>query len=624
MRKRIAIKNHLFEIQLISHRLIVALIVIGLLLLMLIFRLANLQIAKGELYTTLSTNNWLDLVPIEPPRGLIYDRHGILLAENLPVFSLDIVPNEVSNLPTVIKSLSKIISLSDDDISSFHKQMKQHRRFDEIPLKLKLTEEEVARFTENQFRFPGVMIKARLMRHYPYGESFSHVMGYVGRINTQELNEIDQVNYSASHYIGKLGIEKFYEEELHGNVGYEQVEIDASGKAIRTLKEIKGSPGKNIYLTIDSKLQFVAEKSMEDHRGAIVAIEPATGQILAMVSKPGYDPNLFVQGISQKDYRLLQQSLDRPLFNRALRGLYPMASTIKPYYALEGLRSGVITANDTIYDPGWYELPNGAHTFHDWQHQGHGTVNMARAIIGSCDTYFYILASKLGIHRMGDILTEFGFGELSGIDLEDELPGTVASPEWKRKMKGAPWYLGDTIISGIGQGYMQATPLQLAAAISTFANRGKRFVPYLQLGEYTPGKQYIPQQPIPAEDVDIPDQNTWEEVIAAMEDVVESPQGTAYRFGRNRNYTVAGKTGTAQVIARRGDLTKKDNQNLLPERLREHHLFVAFAPVDDPVIAVAIITENSSVAIEAARAMLDYYLGSKTHADRPSETKNQA
>lgn len=623
MQKRIPIKNPYREIQLVTRRSLIGVMLISLLILALIFRLAYLQISKHDIYTTLATQNWLDLVPIEPTRGLIYDRNGIMLAENIPVFSLDIVPYEVPNLKSTLNGLSKIISLSDSDLTQFQKQLKQHRRFDDIPLKLRLTDDEVARFTENQYRFPGARIQARLMRSYPYGESFTHVLGYVGRINAQELNEIDTINYSASHYIGKLGIEKYYEEELHGYVGYEQVENDASGKPIRVLKEIRSVPGKNIYLTIDSRLQFVAEKALKGHRGAVVAIEPATGQVLAMVSQPGYDPNLFVTGISQKDYQALQQSPDRPLYDRALRGLYPLASTIKPYFALQGLESGVITVKSTLYDPGWFELPNRSHTYHDWQRGGHGIVNVEKAIIKSCDTFFYDLASKMGIHRMDNILNAFGFGALTGIDLRGEMPGVVASPEWKKSMRGARWYQGDTILSGIGQGYMQATPLQLAVAAATLANRGQRTIPYLLLGSQMPGKPYLPLQPIPLEAVPMKDPRNWDTVIRAMQSVVDSPQGTAYRFGRQHSYTIAGKTGTAQVIRKRGNPDEEDNQNSLPERLRDHHLFIAFAPVDQPKIAVAIVSENSSIAIEVARAMFDSYLGTQPNATRSDETKVQ-
>ncbi len=617
MQRRAAIKNHYKEIKLITKRSMIALIFISTLVTALIGRLVYLQIYKHNVYSTLSTQNWLDLVPIEPTRGLIYDRNGILIANNIPVFSLDIIPYKANDLSKTVSELNKIIELTDNDMAEFRKQLRQHRRFDEIPLKFRLTEEEVARFVENQYRFPGTFVKARLMRNYPYGATFSHVVGYVGRINMQDLKEIDQVNYSASNYIGKMGIEKFYEDELHGKVGYEQIETDASGKSIRTLREIKGTPGNNIYLTIDSGLQLVAEKAMAGFRGAVVAIEPATGQVLALLSNPGYDPNQFVSGISQKDFRVLQTSPDRPLFNRATRGLYPPASTVKPFYALEGLDTETVFQDDAIFDPGWFLLPNYSRPYRDWRPHGHGTVNLSKAIMSSCDTYFYQLANRMGISRMDKILTQFGFGSVTGLDLDDELGGVVASPEWKRRVKGTSWYEGDTIISGIGQGYMQATPLQLAAAVSTMANRGQRYMPYLLLGEQAPAGNYTKQQSIPLDPVTLQDKDDWEIVIKAMQDVVRSPQGTAYRFGRNHRYTIAAKTGTAQIISKRSAGNEVDNQNNLPERLRDHHLFVAFAPADHPQIAVAIITENSSSAIDTARMMLDYYLDHQPLTTKP-------
>ena len=623
MPKRIPIKNHHQEIQLTAQRSMLAFIFICVLIFFLLFRLIFLQLVKHDLYTTLSTKNWLDLVPIEPTRGLIYDRNGVMLAENIPVFSLDLVPVHVVDLQKTLTALKKIVSINEDDITQYKKQVKQHRRFDEIPLKLRLTDEEVARITENLHRLPGVVIKARLMRHYPFGSSFSHVLGYVGRINVQELNEIDQANYSASYYIGKTGIEKYYEEELHGTVGYEQVENNANGEAIRVLKEIKTTPGKNIYLTLDSGLQLAVEKAMRSNRGAIVVIQPTTGQVLAMVSTPGFDPNAFVQGISQKEFSKLQESKDRPLYNRALRGLYPLASTIKLFLALKGLSANIISSDYTIFDPGWFKLRNSEHPFHCWWHQGHGNISVQRAITASCDTFFYELAVKMGIRRIDDILAQFGFGALTGIDLEDELPGIVASPEWKMKMRSTRWYDGDTVLSAIGQGYMQATPLQLASAVATLANRGLRFMPYLLMGEQIPGKPYFQQAPIALDPVKINDPAHWDLVIKAMQEVIDSPQGTGYSYGRNHNYTLAAKTGTAQLIAKRGDPNVKDNQNLLPERLREHHIFIAFAPVEKPVIALAIITENSYMTIPAARDIFDYYLGNKDHADRPAQIQTQ-
>ncbi len=619
MQKRIPIKNHREEIQLTAQRSILGLIFICLLIFLLILRLAYLQIYKHDMYSTQSTKNWLDLVPVEPTRGLIYDRNGILLAENIPVFSLDVIPYQVQDLSKSINALKKIVALSDSDIHQFHRQLKQHRRFDEIPLKLRLTEDEVARFTENQYHFPGIIIKARLMRHYPFKEYFSHVLGYVGRISTKELDEIDAINYSASNYIGKSGIEKYYEEELHGNVGYEEAENDASGKPIRILKEIKSHPGKNIYLTLDSHLQYVAEKALAGHRGAIVILQPQTGQVLAMVSQPNYDPNLFVLGINRKDYQALNESKERPLFNRALRGLYPFASTIKPYFALQALDTQVITPNFSIFDPGWFQLPNYSRFFHDSSRHGHGTVNLNKAILASCDIYFYTLANKMGIHSMDDILTRFGFGSVTGIDLDDELSGVVASPEWKRKTKGTSWYEGDTIISGIGQGYMQTTPLQLATAVAALANRGQRFIPSLLLGEQIPGRNYQPQTPVPLPPIVLQDKKNWEIVIDAMQDVVNSPQGTARSYGHGHTYTIAAKTGTGQVASRRNP-DEQDKQEALPEKLRDHHLFIAFAPVDNPKIALAIVTENSYATIDAARMIFDYYLTCTQDAFKNSDT----
>lgn len=622
MQKRIVIKNHIQEIRLINERSIVAFVVMLVLVALLIFRLGYLQLSKHELYTTLSQKNWLDLVPLEPTRGLIYDRHGILLAENIPVFSLDIIPFKIENLPKMLAEVSKIIPLSETDIAQFQKQLKQHRRFDEIPLKLRLTEAEVAKFYENQYRLPGALIRARLLRHYPLGGSFSHVLGYVGRINIEELNEIDPSNYSASNYIGKQGIEKFYEDELHGSVGYEQAENDASGEPVRILNQIKPEPGKNLYLTLDSRLQMVAEQALAGHRGAVVAIQPKTGQILAMVSEPGFDPNIFIDGISSNDYKTLQVSPDRPLYNRALRGLYPFASTIKPFVALQGLNSGVVSPEYTISDPGWFKLKNSSHVFHDWRHHGHGMVNLNRAITGSCDTYFWDLGLKLGIQRIDNILTSFGFGSATGVDLDDELAGNVASPAWKKKVKGVGWYEGDTIISVIGQGSMQTTPLQLASGVATIANRGQRFTPYLLLGEQEPGKPYTQPSSTPAPAVVLRDPNIWSTVINAMQNVVTSPEGTGYRL-RHAPYSVAAKTGTAQVFHKKitGKERDEESEDHLPEKLRNHSLLIAFAPVEDPEIAIAVIVENSKLASSVARQVLDHYLLPNIKASTADDTR---
>lgn len=610
MHKRIPIKDHLLEIRLITHRVITALVIMCILIAILVLRLSYLQLNKHELYTTLSKKNWLDLVPVEPTRGLIYDRNGVLLAENIPVFSLDIIPDKITNMPQTLSEISKIVPLSDIDIAQFQKQLKQHRRFDEIPLKIRLTEEEVARFAENQYRFPGVLVKARLMRHYPNGDQFIHVLGYVGRINTQELNEIDATNYSASNYIGKLGIEKYYEDELHGTVGYQQVENDASGEPLRVINQIKPVPGENLFLTIDSKLQHAVEQALNGMRGAVIIIQPSTGQVLAMVSMPTYDPNSFVAGVSAQEYKDLQSSPDRPLYNRALRGLYPFASTIKPYMALEGLNSGATDAHRSIYDPGYFQLPNSEHVFYDWKRHGHGVVNLTKAITCSCDTYFFDLANRMGIARIDDILNQFGFGQLTGIDLDDELIGNVASPAWKKRVKGQSWYPGDTLNAGIGQGFMQVTPLQLAVGVATMANRGLHYSPYLLLGEQEPGKTFIPQTPSLLNKITLTDNNYWNIVINGMQNVITSPEGTGLlHFGTGAPYTIAAKTGTAQVYSVKHvkDEEGVEDQSKLPENLRDHSLFTAFAPADKPQIALAVVVENSKEAGAVARKIMDFY-----------------
>jgi len=633
MSKRIPIKNHLQEIHLINQRSLIALVIMILLVIMLIARLGFLQLTRHDLYTTLSKKNWLDLVPIEPTRGLIYDRHGVLLAENIPIFSLDVIPNSIDNLPKTLADIAKIIPLSDTDIAQFQKELKQHRRFDEIPLKFRLSENEVARFYENQYRFPGVLVKARLLRHYPLGERFSHVLGYVSRINIDEVKEVDASNYSATNYIGKLGIEQFYEDDLHGTVGYEQAENDSSGEMVRVLNEIKPIPGKNIYLTIDSGLQKVAEDALTQagFRGAIVAIQPSTGQVLAMVSVPSFDPNTFVSGIDAKDFQALQLSPDRPLYNRALRGLYPLASTIKPYLAIEGLDSGTVTPEYSIFDPGFFKLKNYSHIFHDWRPHGHGTVNLNRAIMCSCDTYFYNLASLLGINRIDDILMRFGFGDETGIDLYEELPGVVASPEWKRKVKGVSWYPGDTINTAIGQGFMQATPLQLAVGVAGIANRGVRYTPYLLLGEQKPGKPYAQEKPTLADPVKLNDPSYWEDVIHGMANVIASPEGTGFHLFGKAPYTVAAKTGTAQMFSRKSNDQDISHLAGLPQNLHDHTLLIAFAPVDHPQIAIAIIAENSGLGVSSeshgptlgiARKILDYYFGVPQQPPKPTPTSN--
>lgn len=608
-KKRISIKNHSQESQLIHQRCLVLFFIMMLLASLIILRLAWLQLVRHTLFTTLSQKNWLDLVPIEPTRGLIYDRNGILLAENTPVFSLEMIPDKVNNIPDTLKRIQAILPLSVSEISQFQHQLRQHRRFDAITLRLRLSETEVARFAENQYRFPGVQIRARLIRHYPMGKTLSHALGYVGRINTAELRQLDPVNYSATLWTGKSGIEKSQEHILHGRVGYEQAENDASGQSIRVLNRIPPVPGKNLWLTLDSKLQLIAEEAFAGHRGALVALQPDSGEVLALVSEPGYDPDVFVTGLSSADYHTLQNAADRPLYNRAIRGTYAPGSTIKPYLALEGLDAGIITPDTTIYDPGWFQFGNGGHIFHDWRRLGHGRVNISRAITVSCDIFFYRLADSLGIQSINDVLSQFGFGQPTGVDTTGESAGVIASPAWKKRFRHEPWYDGDTIISGIGQGYMQFTPIQMAAGAAALATRGKRFQPHLLLAE---GSREQSIASVPLSPIELDNPPAWEVVIEAMRDVILSREGTGvYHFGRPPTYTVAAKTGTSQLhsIRFRDPRAEHEDQDALPEKLRDNSVFIGFAPLEKPRIALAVVVENDSAAGQIARKVLDAYMG---------------
>lgn len=604
IKKSIATENNTAEAQLFTRRIWVVAILLLLLLMGIVVRLFILQVCEHSRYTTLSKQNQLSFIPIPPNRGLIYDRNGVLLAENLPVFSLDLIPDKIPHVDETIQALSQLINISDDDIKAFHTQFAQHHRFDEIPLKLKLTPSEVATFYVNQYRFPGVLIKARLLRYYPLGDAMVDVLGYVGRINAKELRQVDPTNYSDTNYIGKLGIEKQYEATLHGTVGIEQIETDASGRLVRTLDHRPPIPGNDLYLTIDSQLQIAAKMALGRHRGAVVALDPNTGQVLAMVSNPAYDPNLFVNGISQKRYQQLHDSPDQPLFNRAIRGRYPPGSIVKPFYALMGLSQKTITPDTRVYDKGWYQLPNSTHHYRGWKRDGLGWLNLHSAIVQSSDPYFYELAYKLGIKHLDAILEAMGFGEQTHLDIGEELPGVVPSPAWKRAYRGKPWYPGDTVITGIGQGFLLVTPIQMASAVGTLATRGDRFKPYLLLKQQSPDKQDHVTEPVLSESV-VLDDEIWSVVIKAMEGVANDPNGTGFRFGQ-APYQAAIKTGTAQVFSIKQDQTYNASQ--VPERLRDHSTFIAFAPVKHPKIALAVVVENSPDAPNVARKIMDSYL----------------
>lgn len=606
MRLNKSVKNDRFESQLHQFRLSLLVALVIVLSLILILRLAYLQFSQYKRYATLSLKNQMSILPIAPPRGVILDKNGVILADNIPVYVLEIVPERVKHLDDTLQRLKALLpSVTDDDIDNFQHARTQNHTYESIPFKLKLSQEDVAIFASNQYQFPGVSIKARLMRYYPLGATAAHVLGYVGRINEQELQQVNITNYRATNFIGKSGVEKYYEDVLHGRVGYQQVETDVSGRTLRILSKQTPISGGKIYLTIDARIQQAAYLAMLDKRGAVVAISTKKGDILAMVSSPSYDPNVFVNGINNKDYQLLANAPDRPLYNRAVRGLYPPASTIKPFVALAGLEKGMVTPDTKIYDPGWYKLPGVSHSYRDWKRTGHGIINLKRAITVSCDTYFYQLGNKMGISAIEDMLMQFGFGQLTHIDLLEEAPGLVPSPHWKRNSKGVSWYPGDTLITSIGQGFMLASPLQLANATASFSQHGRRFRPHLRsktVYEHTGVHKYKSLEEYP---IQLKDNDYWTIVTEGMQAVITSDEGTGYRFGRKAPYTVAAKTGTAQVFS--GNQYEKKRYTDIPVALRDHSLFIAFAPVENPEIAIAVMVENDLVAATVARKVMDTY-----------------
>ncbi|AKH21338.1 penicillin-binding protein 2 [Sedimenticola thiotaurini] len=604
------LKDYLRESRLFRARAISASLIILLLLLLLLLRLAQLQIIDHTHFTTLSRDNRVKVEPLPPTRGLIYDRNGVILAQNIPTHSLEIIPERVKDLEWTLRELGKIITISDNDRKRFKRLKSHQRRFESIPIRVQLTDEEVARFAVNRHLFPGVDIRAKLLRQYPLKDVTAHILGYVGRINKKELQTIDNSSYSGTTHIGKNGIEKYYEETLHGQVGLQQVETNALGRVIRILESTPPVPGADLHLTLDSSLQRVAMDAFGEENGAAVAIDPQTGDILAMVSKPGFDPNLFVEGISSKEYNALQNSDAKPLFNRAIRGQYPPGSTVKPFIGLGGLENGVITATQKKYCPGFYQLPNHTHKYRDWKKGGHGAVDLYDSIIQSCDVYYYDLAHQMGIDMLADYLAPFGFGQKTGVDITGELGGLLPSREWKQRNRKQPWYPGETLITGIGQGYFLTTPLQLASATATLASRGTRLRPRLVKSIQFNGEPTPKEQPI-HEQLQIVRQSEehWDDIFEAMVQVVEGPRGTARRI-RSEQYQIAGKTGTAQVFTIKQEETYDEEK--LDKKMYDHALFVSFAPAEAPRIAVAVIVENGShggsVAAPIAKTIMDHYL----------------
>lgn len=611
MAQRYALKDRFRELRLFHNRVAVALIVTTLCLGGVGARLIYLQIIGHEKFSMLSQENRVNILPVPPTRGLIYDRNGMLLAQNRPAFSLELVPEHVKDLDDMVAQLSQILPISEDDIARFHKLRKQKPIFESIPLRLNLTHEEVAQFAVVRHRFPGADIVARPVRHYPLAALGSHVIGYVGRINEDEVKDLDPSNYAGTSYIGKSGVEKAYETTLHGHVGVQQMEVNALGRSLRMLHEEYPEPGKNVLLSIDAQLQHVAETALQGFRGALVAIEPKTGDVLALVSVPTYDPNPFVVGIDVAAYQALQSDVDQPLFNRALRGQYPPGSTIKPFVGLAGLESNKITASSQNFCPGWYSVGEGQHRYRDWRRGGHGSIGLRQAIAQSCDVYFYDLALTLGIDTMATYLAQFGFGQRTGIDVAGEEAALLPTREWKRRRYNQPWYPGETVIAGIGQGYWMTTPLQLATATATLANHGVRMRPRTVRALQNPDTLAVtPLPPVVEATIKFSDPSHWNDVVAGMLDVVHSERGTAKVISKGLLYSIASKTGTAQVFSVAQD--EKYDATKIDERLRDHALYVAFAPAENPQIAVAVMVENAghggSAAAPIARQVMDYYL----------------
>jgi penicillin-binding protein 2 len=576
----------------------------------LIIRLHHLQLVNHEHFKTLSDKNRMQLQPIAPNRGLIYDRNGALLADNKPIFSVVIIPEYSKNIDESIASIQGIINITPEHIKRFKKRILRSRRpYQPVILKSKLDEQEIARIEVRRHELKGIDIQAELARYYPMAEATAHSIGYVGRINVKELEKLDDQNYSATNYIGKLGIEQFYENELHGQVGYQRVETNASNRVLRVLDRIAPTPGRDLTLYLDTQLQNKAVELLGKRRGAVVAIEPKTGGILALVSTPSFDPNLFVTGIDYKSYADLRDSLDLPLFNRALKGQYPPGSTIKPFVGLGGLDSAVTNRTFTIWDNGRYQLKNDDRIYRDWKRQGHGRMDLFSAIAQSCDVYFYDLAFKMGVDGMSKYLGYFGFGQNTALDISEARDGLLPTREWKRALKGRAWYPGDSLNMGIGQGFMLTTPLQLAEATALLANRGRWVQPAL-LKSITGGNKPVRQRSISMKDVELNNPDDWDFIIGSMEEVMHGKRGTARASGRRAEYRMAGKTGTAQVVGiKQGE---EYDAEALSERNRDHALFVGFAPVNNPQIAVAVIVENggggSTSAAPIGRAMFDEWV----------------
>ena len=613
MKRGYQLKNLDQELAHFQARLMVGAFFVLTLVAILLGRLFYMQVMQYQRYHLLAESNRISLVPLAPNRGFIVDRNEQILADNYSAFTVEIAVDKVRDSKKTIADIASLIEITPAHIRRFRKLLAESHEFDSIPLKNKLSDEEVAILAANQYRLPGVEVKSRLFRNYRAGPGMAHVVGFIGRINDADMKRLSADkrvdNYVGSTHIGKVGLEQSYEKLLHGRTGFEQMETDSGGRALRVLSRIPPVSGSDVKLYLDVQLQQIAEQAFGDFRGSLVALDPKTGGVLALVSRPGFDPNLFVDGIDSDTWKALNESPEHPMVNRALRGIYPPGSTIKPFMALAGLELGLRTPSDTILDPGFYSLPGSRHRYRDWKKEGHGVVDLHKAVVQSCDTYFYRLAVDMGIESMHDFLSHFGFGKPSGIDLMGESSGLLPSKAWKTQRFKQPWYMGETVIAGIGQGYHLTTPLQLATATAMLANGGTRVEPQLVHAIRDPQTRQWITQSVTIRDKLALKPAHYEAVRQAMIDVLR-PGGTASAAGAGAPYVIAGKTGTAQVVGIKQNARYDEKRVLLKNR--DHALFVAFAPADAPTIAVAVLVENGghggSVAAPIARAVFDYYL----------------
>lgn len=635
-----AIRDHHSESSLFAGRALFCLFLVGVVFVILLVNLYHLQVTGFQEFQTRSNSNRITVLPVAPNRGLIYDRNGEILAENIAVYSIEIIPEEVPQLDDTLQRLVELLELPESTIPTFKNQLRRARRFPQIPFVDNVTEEQVARFSLHQHHFPGVSVEGRHQRYYPHGDLFTHVLGYVGRINRQDIQRLQATeqyaNYAATRTIGKLGVERYYEETLHGKTGYQTVEVNNRGRVIRTLEFSPPTPGKDIYLEVDVEMQKIAQHQLQGRRGAIVVMDSKTGGLLAMYSNPSYNPNWFVSGISTSQYQSLLQDPNNPLINRASQGRYPPASTIKPHMGLLGLQKGTITPSTSIWDPGYYELEGVERRFRNWRSWGHGWVDLHKAIQVSNNTFYYELAHKLGIDAISDFMLDLGFGDFTGIDIHEENRAVMPSRGWKRANYNEAWYTGETLSVGIGQSFWTATPLQLATTTNTIVTKGRRLQPRFLRG-IREGEHIQYQEPFEKQPLQLDNESYFTTIMEGMERVISRADGTAHAAFVGAPYRAAGKTGTAQVISR-ADIEEEEVIELdtdgepipieVDERLRNNATYVGYAPASDPQITLAIAIENVGGgglnAAPVARRIMDFYFNKQEQIELAQQQKDEA